>query len=796
MAFANRHHALITALCFAAGLVVAYHALPFFSEAGLRLVWGLTFFCFVGGFFFLKKTFYPLALVFFFVSGLAIGFNALALFPENHLLFQPWRKADGLKGHIVSATYKAQGSHRYVLQCEAIHVDSQFVPAQGRVLLFQKAGGKALRYGQPVVIYTKLQQPPLPDNPGAFNFRRYLNFQGIFFQGAFSEGQVHVLGAPEGHGFRRMLIDPLQRRVRQIITHHVPPETAPLIQALILGERQNLDRQTYRQFQKIGVVHVLAISGLHVGFVLLVFVLFFGLFPISYRLRFVLAFGCLALFVALVNFKAPVVRASLMAVLYFGLKELQRQASGLNILGLAAFLILLIDPGQLFQPGFQFSFAAVGGILIGFPRLKPAFTLKAQHAFASVVNRWLLQPLLVSLTAVLGTLPLTWWYYGTLQTGAVLFNLIVIPLMGLLVVFSLMLVLLGLISFPFLAGLGWTIHVLFKALKHMIAVWAKWPLVQLQVGHPSPLLVLVAAITVFYLLQASLPRAKLKALIAGSVLVLLLSFKPEQPLRVTFINVKQGDACLVQFPKGEAMLVDGGEARPWLQAGERLVVPLLDYFAIKRLKYVVATHAHTDHFGGLSAVLTHCTVDTLVISTYPDRSERFVEFLKQAVQKGIAVKAVHRGERLYPASNVRCYVLHPFGAFQKVHQGKGREVNNSSVVLKLCYGQTSFLLTGDAQKSAEQALETYGDWLRATVLKAGHHGSITSCTEPFLNLVSPEFTVISVGRGNKFGHPSPVILQRLQERGVPVLRTDRLGAIMFESDGSQVQVINWRRWWQ
>ena len=794
MAFLNRHHALITAFCFASGLLLAYHFLAIFVGP---LLFYLLIFCIawlICSFLFFQRLFYYSALLAFFLAGLNMGLLHFASFKPDHLIFKPWQKAKGFQGWISATQYRKDGRNQYVLECQAIQIDSTWLPVQGKILLWHKDKHFRLQYGQCVRIQSHLQLPPLPANPGAFNYRRYLNFQDIFFTSYVHSGQIKIQPGMKGRLFKRLFLIPLKNRLRQIIDQNIPEPTNNLVQALILGERQNLDRQTYLQFQKTGIVHVLAISGLHVGFVLLLFVTLFSFLPVSYRQKYFFAFIFLGLFVALVNFKAPVVRASLMALLYFGLKELQRRPSNLNILGLAALLILLFDPDQLFQAGFQFSFAAVGGILFGYPHLKRWFHFPTRNSFTDLFTKWVWQPALVSFAAVLATLPLTWWYYGTIQTGAVFINLFIIPVMGLVVILSLILMLAGLLKLPLLKGLGLIIHYIFLATKTVIHLCAQWPFVQIKVGHPSIVMIFLAILATYFLYQSYKRLALMKGLLILFLLFLYSQFKMSNHLRVTFVDVGQGDACLVQLPSGINILVDGGQRHSWFDAGERYLKPLLDYFAIKRLRYVVATHAHNDHYGGLLTILKNFKVDTLVISPYVDKSKGYLTFLEQAKIKQIPIKVVRRGNQLNLGSDVRAYVLHPFGRFNKVSNHSGSEINNSSVVIKLCFGSTAFLLTGDVQKDVEQALQTFGPLLQSTVLKAGHHGSNTSSTLPFLLFVKPRFAVISVGVKNKFGHPSQIVLKRFKHSGIPALRTDRFGAIVFESDGKAVKVINWRKW--
>ncbi|NOX89543.1 MAG: DNA internalization-related competence protein ComEC/Rec2 [Calditrichaeota bacterium] len=793
--FFRRNPALSVFLAFALGIAVSWHFLFSLNSARLLFAVLLLSLGLIISYFWLKRFFWFLYFFFVLASGIFLGYEHFAFYKSDHLLTQPLRRAKAFVGWVQSAEYRANGKHRYVIECEQIQIDSLLKPASGKIILFQREKAARLKYGQRLLVNSVLEMPPLPSNPGEFNYRRYLNFRGIFFQTRVKRSDFRILPGTKGNPFQRRVVNPLRNKIRQVIDRNLPQPTNDVVKALILGERQDLDRRIVRQFQTTGVVHVLAISGLHVGFILLIFLTFLGFFPLSHKWRYILSFVLLGMFVALVNFKAPVVRASLMAVLYFGINLTQRRASALNILGVAGLIILIFDPDQLFQAGFQFSFAAVGGILYGYPELKKIVRWKpGSGVIAQKANRWIVQPGLVSLAAVLGTLPLTWWYYGSLQLGAVFINLLIIPLIGLLVMLAFFFVILALTGVPLVSGLAVIIHLLLRLILQVIRFFSRFDWVQLQVPHPAPFVIFLTVLFILLLFRLRKPAVRFYAL---GILLLILIFVQPQPLnrlRVTFIDVGQGDACVVQLPGQKVLLIDGGEKNPWRDAGERNVVPLLKYYGIKRINYVIATHAHTDHFGGLSAVLKNFTIDTLVLSPYPDSTKSFLKFVALAKQERIPVIYAYRGRRLNSGEKTRCYVLHPFGNFTKSRNHGGREVNNSSVVLKIVYGNTSFLFTGDAQKDAELAMLSYDRFLKSNVLKLGHHGSSTSSGDAFLAAVKPEFGIISVGKNNKFSHPSPKVLRSLRQKKIPSLRTDRLGAVVFESDGQGVNLINWRLW--
>lgn len=250
----------------------------------------------------------------------------------------------------------------------------------------------------------------------------------------------------------------------------------------------------------------------------------------------------------------------------------------------------------------------------------------------------------------------------------------------------------------------------------------------------------------------------------------------EKPLKIHFLDVGQGDGALIQCPDGSNIVIDGGGI-----SGYSFPVNYLRQAGIKKIDLMIATHPHSDHIGGLPKLLKSFPVDTVLDSGKEHTSElyhRYLETIKAS--PGTKFKLGRAGDR-YRFGKVELLIFHPSSSLLK-------KINDCSIVVKLKFGKETFLFTGDAEKKAEREIMLRGFNLRSTVLKVGHHGSDTSTTPSFFSAVSPRTAVISVGKGNSFGHPRPEVLRRLQSRGVKIYRTDLQGTIVFISNGNKHRV--------
>jgi competence protein ComEC len=271
-----------------------------------------------------------------------------------------------------------------------------------------------------------------------------------------------------------------------------------------------------------------------------------------------------------------------------------------------------------------------------------------------------------------------------------------------------------------------------------------------------------------------------------ALLVWWLALRPAPPrLTVTFLDVGQGDAIVVQTPSGQVMAIDAGRSTPEGDEGRTTVVPFLRAQGINRLHGMLLTHPDDDHTGGAASILEQIPVDRLFINGAPSDAPGYRRALETARRRGAQIVTLARGQRLVFRDGVRAEVLNPPSDLLSDPSSD----NENSLALRIVYGETEFLLTGDAGSEAEEAMLRSGADLRADVLKLGHHGSRTATSERFLEAVRPQAAIVSAGPRNVYGHPHAETMRRLETRGIPVFRTDRDGAVTVHSDGRILRIV-------
>ena len=595
-----------------------------------------------------------------------------------------------------------------------------------------------------------------------------------------------------------------RQRMLQRIQAYLPAPADAVMAAIVLGQRGALTPDIEQAFRGAGLAHLLVVSGLHVGFV--VFASFISLRTLGRYLRSwaprawlpalrptpvaaLLSMTPLLLYCSLVGWKVSTTRAAIMAGSYLLALAVSRQRETLHALALAAALVLLVDPTALFSLGFQLSFAAVALILLVSQRL----TLEQLTGWRRALSRGGL----ATSAAFLGTLPILAGAFNTVPIYSPLANLILLPFVSLIVPAGLIVLLLtslwpasASIAFALLApplqgltAIAQYIAARPEALYHM----APWP---------------TAVIVGYYALLACallMPRQRFGPLIRWSALGLCaclmlggvgweyLRARPDQ-LRVTFLDVGTGDAIVVQTPEGHNLLIDGGGTYDGqFDIGAQIVAPVLRRYRIRQFDLMAITHMHPNHARGLSSLYRLFGAEQLLTNGSPMYADYLEAMLILAAERGTRLHHAPTAPRHWRWGRLEMTILSPPPQDSPLPWQPPGE-NDRSLVLRLQYGKTRILLTGDIHHATEQWLAGHIDDLRADILHIPHHGSRTSTHPDFVERVQPAVGVITSGSGNSYGHPHPPTLATLAQHDVRVFRTDRHGAITVISDGERYWV--------
>lgn len=646
----------------------------------------------------------------------------------------------------------------------------------------KKTGNIQIQIGEHWCIRGTAEQFGGPRNPGQFDFRGYYRAQKlcgrIWADSLVKTQETHLWTDHLKEALRVLTV-----RAGNVLDTIAEPEAAGILRAVILGDRTRLDPEIKALYQRNGIAHVLAISALHLSLISMAVYRGLRMTGLGYGgAGFTGGFFLIA-YAVMSGGSPSVVRASVMTLLGYLAAFLGRTYDLLTALSAAALLILWESPYQLTQSGVQLSFGAVLGIAVVAPALK-------KKGFSPGMA--------VSLGLQLNTIPLILYHEYQLPIYSIFLNLIVVPLMGIVIASGMSGILLG---FRWTLGGRFAIagsQAVLVIYEYLCRIASRIPGSVIVTGQPAVWKIAgYYGLLVLYFSGICAARKNKTKKVHGmnyllwAGMLLLLIPMPQKGLRVTFLDVGQGDGICIQ--RGfHTILVDGGSSSE-KKIGENVLEPFLKCKGIHIVDYAVVSHGDADHMNGLESLLTEgqdIWIRNMVLPGAGRGDEIYDRLAAEAKQRGTTVLWMEQGDRL-DVGGITVTCLFPQGAGAGV-DGRvipiSSERNDHSLVLQTDYGEFHMLLTGDMTETGERTMLQAG-WVPAgiQVIKLAHHGSSSSSCQDWLEAIAPTWAILSYGNGNRYGHPHAEVTDRLKYLGIKDFRTGESGAVWLDTDGESIR---------
>ena len=649
-----------------------------------------------------------------------------------------------------------------------------------------------LVYGDKISTETTLKIPDLPRNSGGFNYRRYLKTQKIYLTAVSKE--VKIIGKNQ-LSLIEEVCEKVREKVREFTENALDSESSGILQALIIGDDKNIEEESREQYKKAGMIHLLVVSGGHVAFLVMLVTYILEFINIGKNRRKYLMICVIVIYVFITGCTPSVLRAGIATIIIIIGSLIGRQNDTLTTIGFVALILTLENPNVIYSLSFQLSFLGALGIILGYPKLN--------EVISKVLPKKISEAVSLTLSAQLFVTPITLYNFNTIYFGGVISNIFSMSLAGIIMMYGIILFPIYLAISPFGLILAKPLELLIKLMNLIANVFSNISFFNYTLPTPSILQIVIYYAVLFYVLEiderifwkrnSNLPKIyidkrhnKLVVAVCGvmSILIIILvtNMLPK-PLEIAMIDVGHGDSILITTPHRKSILIDTGDSYisngKKYDMGEKTVLPYLLDKGIYKIDLLVLSHLDSDHIGGFNSIINGIKVDKVGISI-----NNLVKPKGKSIEKLIDEKSnkiyLRKGQK-FSIDGVNFNILSP---------NKKENVddeNNDSIVILMEYNGVKALFMGDMEsKAEEQLLAQYSD-LDIDILKAGHHGSITSTTDSLVKATTPKIALISVG--TRFESiPSELVLSRLRSVYSKIYRTDKMGEVVVKINNGKMYV--------
>lgn len=633
-----------------------------------------------------------------------------------------------------------------------------------KFILYIPKDVEKLEYGSIIKINAQYTEATRDRNYGGFNYKTYLRTKKIY--GIFNVEDVEIVK----NGSDNIIIK-LRKYIKSKLREKLKKENSELAISLIVGDRSHISSEVEDNFKKANLMHMLAISGAHFSYVILIATFISNRLQHK-RLGQLIQIIAIIFFMNLTGNTASVVRAGIMSILLIGSSICKRQNDSLNNIAISAIIQIINNPYIIFDSGFMLSYSGVLGIILFYKKISEHIHFKS---------------IALTISANIFIIPIMIYNFHTISGSFIISNICASWLLGIIII-------LEFISLCIPIKLLYMIlDLLIMMLRKIAEICANIPFAQMYVPRYAIFFVIVIYILIFCR-KLKCKKYVYSFLTIGVSILLIVNFTDvyQDRMRINFIDVGQGDSCLIRY-KGTNIMIDSGgslsknkDGKSY-DIGENVLNNYLLNRGITRLDYIMASYFDEDHSQGFVFLLKNMKVKNVIISEQYKTSSIYEQFKQICKKQNIQIIYVKSGDEIR-IKDLAFKILHPKS---KENQISENPLNNNAIVCMVKYKNRRILFTGDIEKVAEnEMVKEYTNGLKADILKVGHHGSKTSTTKEFLDLINPSVALIGVGQNNKFGHPNEDVIKRLEEKNIQIYRTDEMGEISVIIDKNGKIKIN------
>lgn len=639
-------------------------------------------------------------------------------------------------------------------------------------------------------------------NPGQFN--EYIYYKSLRIDYKVLAKNVSIVN--NEYAYFANKLQEIRSILKQTYQKFLPEEDAGILCAMLLGDKSSLPQETKELYQKNGIAHILAISGLHISMIGLFLYKFLKKIYIPNEINIPCTILFLFSYAQMTGFSVSTNRATIMLTISLCAILLGRTYDFITAICLSGTIILLQNPYQLVNCGFLLSFGAVLGISVVYPIIKKCIfpseeknrkVNKTVESIRVVLFHWakkekelaehkkwrsakkiiykLVDAFLISLSVNLITLPILLYFYYDFPIYSIFLNLLILPFVSLLIALAVLLAFIGMFSEFFAMFFAGGIHAIFVFYEKVCNLTISLPNSIITIGKPQieQLVIYYGLIFLAIFIYNVIPKLTLPIMLICCLSIFVPT--PSNSLSITVMDVGQGDGILLRNETGTTYFIDGGST-DIKNLGQYRITPCLKAKGISYIDYALVTHMDQDHISGLMELLEKqeepgvIQIGTLILPSTDLKDDAFFKMIKLAMKKNINVTYLKKGDKIIDGElSLSC--LHPYKGFNTT------ERNAYSMVLYMKYHSFSVLFTGDVEKEGEEALIANKELPKCDIYKVAHHGSQYTNSDSLLDRLQPHYAIVSAGEGNRYGHPHKEVLQRLASRKCPCFSTIDHGAI-------------------